>query len=58
MTRLTCNVCCKKTSKVFKCKDCNSIICLQCGKFYEDYNYCVYCQSYITNLKFTKVYIK
>jgi hypothetical protein len=56
MTRQMCNVCCKKTTRIFKCKDCGSIICLECGKFYNDNNYCLYCESDIANVRYTEVY--
>ncbi len=51
-----CNVCKRKTIKVFKCKDCESIICLECGKYYETNDYCVYCQSDVINTNFTRTY--
>ena len=51
-----CNVCKKRTLRVFRCVDCKSIICLECGKYYESDNFCLYCESDIINTNYIEVY--
>ena len=49
-----CNVCYTKKFKylVFNCIICNTTICKRCGEFGKSKNYCLYCESDITRVKY------
>ena len=49
-----CNVCYMKKLKynIFECIKCNTSICKKCGEFGKSKNYCMFCESDITRVKY------